>query len=245
MSFKSLLLNSVLANIRIFALVPCLAVSSILAYDVYLYLRLPPGPRPYPFLGNKLQIPTKSPWVQFQKWSERFGPVFTLWIGRRPTLVISDPYVATELLEKRSQNYSSRPRTVVMGEIYWDMAPILVQPYGKKWSARRKLLHSALTPRALELYKPVQEAEASRLCWQLLQEAERWEKLFDRFTSSVVFSVSYGHRIDSLDAKVIADRLGFMQYSASKFGYLEDYVLDDGSRSRCARLFGMKADTIS
>lgn len=216
MSLRSLFVYIFELNILNVILALSLAALSVLVYDICLFLRLPPGPRPYPFLGNKLQIPTKSPWIQFQKWSEIYGPIFTLWIGRRPTLVVSDPHVATDLLEKRSHNYSSRPRTVVMGEIYWDMAPMLVQPYGKKWSTRRKLFHSALTPRALELYKPVQEAEAGRLCWQLLQEPKRWEKLFDRFTSSVVFSVSYGHRIDSLDAKVITERLGFMQYAASK-----------------------------
>ncbi|MCJ1376168.1 hypothetical protein MMC20_007408 [Loxospora ochrophaea] len=102
-----------------------------------------------------------------------------------------------------------------MGEIYWDMANVLVQPYGKEWSIRRKLLHRALTPAALQLYKPIQTAEASRLCFQLLSDPQSWEGLVDRFTSSIVFSISYGHRIDSLDAKVIRQRLAFMHYSAS------------------------------
>ena len=79
-----------------------------------------------------------------------------------------------------------------MGEIYWDMANTLVQPYGKHWSIRRKLLHTALTPRALKGYQSVQTAQASRLCYQLLAAPQDWEELLDRFTSSIVFSVSYG-----------------------------------------------------
>ncbi|CAI6341047.1 unnamed protein product [Periconia digitata] len=185
-----------------------------LLYDIYTWSRMPPGPLPVPFLGT-LTLPRTQPWLQFEKWSKIYGPIFTIWIGRKPTIVISDPIIAAELLEKRSNKYSSRPRMVAMGEILWDNASVLVQPYGKEWSIRRKLLHQALTPKSLRLYKPVQEAEATRLCNELLLSPMRWEKLLERFTSSVVFCVAYGHRIDSLDAGVIGQRFKFMQYSAS------------------------------
>jgi cytochrome P450 len=123
--------------------------------------------------------------------------------------------VAVELLEKRSTKFSSRPRFVVMGELYWDNAGILVQPYGKEWQIRRRMLHQALNPSALKLYKPVQEAEAARLCRALLDQPKSYEGLIDRFTASVVFSIAYGHRIDSMSSEVIRQRLEFMQYSAS------------------------------
>ncbi|KAK3717009.1 hypothetical protein LTR37_006064 [Vermiconidia calcicola] len=187
----------------------------ILAHDVLQWMRLPPGPTPIPFIGNKFDIPKTQPWIQFQQWARVYGPIFTLWIGRTPTLIISDPHIAVDLMEKRSNKYSSRPRMVVMGEIYNGNSSILTQPYGKAWSARRKLLHQALNPKALRLYKPTQEAEASRLCYALLQDPEGWEKQLERFTSSVVFCVAYGHRIDSLKAQVIADRFQYMHFMAS------------------------------
>ncbi|PSN72189.1 cytochrome P450 [Corynespora cassiicola Philippines] len=186
-----------------------------LVHDAWVWLRMPPGPTPLPFVGNKLQLPKSQPWIQFQKWSKVYGPIFTIWIGRKPTVVISDPVIAVDLMEKRSTKYSSRPRMVAMGEILWDGASVLVQPYGKEWTTRRKLLHQALTPKALRLYKPVQTAEASRLCHHLLETPANWEKLLERFTSSIVFSVAYGHRIDSLNAEVIHQRFKFMHYSAS------------------------------
>ncbi|KAK9379750.1 cytochrome protein [Kockiozyma suomiensis] len=176
---------------------------------------MPPGPIPLPFIGNKLIIPHSKPWVTFREWSFKYGPIFTIWIGRRPTVVISDPIIASELMEKRSIKYSSRPRFVAMGELYNSMASILVQPYGKEWTIRRKLLHQALNPSALRLYKPIQTAEASRLCYQILQNPVDYEMLVDRYTSGIVFVVSYGHRIDSMDAKVIRRRLAFMQYMSS------------------------------
>jgi cytochrome P450 len=192
-----------------------ITITSILIQDFILYIRLPPGPIPFPFIGNKLQIPASSPWIQFESWSHIYGPIYTLWIGRRPTIIISDPNVAVDLLEKRSTKFSSRPRFVVMGELYWDNAGILVQPYGKEWQVRRRMLHQALNPSALRLYKPVQEAEATRLCASLLNEPRFYESHIDRFTASVVFSIAYGHRIDSMNSEIIRQRLDFMQYSAS------------------------------
>lgn len=197
-------------------LIPLLTLGIILVKDFTIYLHLPPGPTPIPFYGNTHQIPKTQPWLQFQKWSQIYGPIFTLWIGRKPTLVISDPQIAVDLLEKRSNKYSSRPRMVLLGEIFNNNASILTQPYGKSWSIRRKLLHQALNPRALKGYMKTQEAEASRMCWSLLQKGgEGWEKELERFTSSVVFCVAYGRRIDDLNAKVIRERFKFMGYAAS------------------------------
>ncbi|KAJ4374797.1 hypothetical protein N0V83_001873 [Neocucurbitaria cava] len=211
MAIESLLQLPLYVWLSLFLVVPIVT----LLHDVWVWLRMPPGPTPLPFVGNKFGLPKSQPWIQFQKWSKIYGPIFTIWIGRKPTIVISDPNIAVELMEKRSTKYSSRPRMVAMGEILWDGASILVQPYGKEWSVRRKLLHQALTPKALRLYKPVQTAEASRLCCELLQSPENWEKLLERFTSSIVFCVAYGHRIDSLNAEVIHQRFKFMHYSAS------------------------------
>ena len=190
-------------------------LSYVLVGDFILYLRMPPGPRPLPIIGNKLQVPKDYPWIRFQSWAEKYGPIFTIWFGRRPTVILSDPIVAAELLEKRSSKYSSRPRCVAMGEIYWDMASILVQPYGKEWSIRRRLLHSGLTAQALEGYKQVQEAEACRFCYQLLSRPQEWEALVDRLTASIVFCISYGHRIDSFQSPVVRQRMEFMKFNAS------------------------------
>lgn len=81
----------------------------LLVHDFYTWQYLPPGPPPLPFIGNKLSLPRSKPWLQFQEWSKQYGAICTIWIGRKPTLVVSDPEVAAELMEKRSSKYSSRP----------------------------------------------------------------------------------------------------------------------------------------
>ena len=68
-----------------------------------------------PFVGNKWDLPPCKPWYKFKQWTDMYGSLVTVWAGRRPTVIIGDPKVACDLLERRSAIYSSRPRFVVMG----------------------------------------------------------------------------------------------------------------------------------
>ena len=122
----------------------CILIYMLLV-DISTILRLPKGPTPFPFFGNALQIPKETPlWRTLTSWSEKYGPIFTLYLCRTPVLIISDPHIAHELLAARSAKYSSRPRMVMFGEVYSQMSSVVVQPYGQSWSMRRKLFHQAL-----------------------------------------------------------------------------------------------------
>jgi hypothetical protein len=122
----------------------CILIYMILK-DISTILRLPKGPTPFPFLGNALQIPKNIPlWRTLTSWSEKYGPIFTIYLCRTPAIIISDPHIAHELLAGRSAKYSSRPRMVMFGEVYSQMSSVVVQPYGPSWSMRRKLFHQAL-----------------------------------------------------------------------------------------------------
>ena len=126
------------------------------------------------------------------------GPIYTLWMGRTPTMVISSAQVAVDLLEKRSNIYSSRPRMVVMGEMYLGNDSTLVMPYGEKWRKHRKLLHSGLMQKAAHSYRPVQEFESQRLVWDFVRRQEKFLEAIERYTASVTLMLAFGRRVDSL-----------------------------------------------
>jgi Cytochrome P450 len=110
-------MSAQLENLRTVVLssftLPTLLISivCVLAYitiqDVMLWRKMPPGPQPLPFIGNKLLLHRRWPWIQLEELSRTYGGIFTIWIGRRPTVVISDPQIAIELMEKRSNIYSA------------------------------------------------------------------------------------------------------------------------------------------
>ncbi|XP_057435520.1 cytochrome P450 76T24-like isoform X2 [Lotus japonicus] len=69
--------------------------------------KLPPGPRPYPIIGNILELGT-NPHISLTKLSKIYGPIMTLKLGTITTIVISSPQLAKQVLQENGQTFSSR-----------------------------------------------------------------------------------------------------------------------------------------
>lgn len=94
---------------------------------------LPPGPPPWPIIGNALDLAPVEPPGPFRRWKEQFGMLFFLArvifppqrLTRLPgnmvhltalgqhIVVLNSAKVIVELLEKRGRIYSSRPNSVM------------------------------------------------------------------------------------------------------------------------------------
>lgn len=74
--------------------------------------KLPPGPRRLPIIGNLHQASSCAVWVKFQQWVERYGPLVSLDFGGTTVILIGNYETARDLLDKRANIYSSRPRQV-------------------------------------------------------------------------------------------------------------------------------------
>ncbi len=72
-------------------------------------LPLPPGPRGLPFVGKVFGRPTRHLWLTYLKWGETFGDVMSFKVFGQPIVVVNSFKAASDLLEKRSSNYSTRP----------------------------------------------------------------------------------------------------------------------------------------
>ncbi|KAL0012517.1 hypothetical protein SO802_007625 [Lithocarpus litseifolius] len=68
---------------------------------------LPPGPKPFPIIGNFLEL-SNLPHRDLAKLSKTYGPLMTLKFGSITTIVISSPNLAKEALQKNDQAFSSR-----------------------------------------------------------------------------------------------------------------------------------------
>ncbi|KAK4258226.1 hypothetical protein QN277_007698 [Acacia crassicarpa] len=70
-------------------------------------LNFPPGPRPYPIIGNILQLGS-IPLLSMTNLSRFYGPIMSLKLGTRTTIVISSPEIAKEAFHKHDLDFSSR-----------------------------------------------------------------------------------------------------------------------------------------
>ncbi|PPQ98476.1 hypothetical protein CVT26_013877 [Gymnopilus dilepis] len=159
------------------------------------YLRsrpLPPGPPGLPFLGNIFQIPSRMAWVKFVEWSQEYGPIFSVNVAGQPVIVLNTFKVAADLLERRSNVYSGRPRLVMAGEILTDgMSPTLT-PYGEKWRRIRRALHESFSARAVQKYQAVQAREAGFATMQILRAPKTFAEHLRRAPAGSILSTVYG-----------------------------------------------------
>ncbi|KAA1470664.1 cytochrome P450 [Dentipellis sp. KUC8613] len=166
---------------------------------------LPPGP-PAGFFGDhRLQVPDFEPYKKFAEWSKQYGPIIMLWLGWTPVLVLQSYQIANDLLNKRGEIYSSRPRSIVGQEILADNMRILGMPYGDKWRKMRKVQYSGLNERYAIKYREFQSLESAVLIQELCGNPSLFSLHFQRFATSVVFAISYGKRVVSMDDPVVKD----------------------------------------
>ncbi|TFY62175.1 hypothetical protein EVG20_g6798 [Dentipellis fragilis] len=166
---------------------------------------LPPGP-PSGILGDHhLQVPDLEPYKKFAEWAKQYGPIISFWFGRTPVIVLHSYQAATDLLDKRGEVYSSRPRSIIGQEILADNMRILGMAYGEKWRKMRKVQHSGLNEKYALNYREFQTLESTILIHELYQNPNTFSARFQRFATSVVFSISYGKRIVNMDDPMVKD----------------------------------------
>ncbi|XP_021108742.1 cytochrome P450 2C55 isoform X3 [Heterocephalus glaber] len=70
--------------------------------------KLPPGPTPLPIIGNILQIDITDISKSFTNFSKAYGPVFTLYFGMKPTVVVHGYEAVKEALDDLGEEFSGR-----------------------------------------------------------------------------------------------------------------------------------------
>ncbi|XP_069316152.1 cytochrome P450 2C20-like isoform X2 [Eulemur rufifrons] len=70
--------------------------------------KLPPGPTPLPIIGNILQMDIKNVKKSFSNFSKVYGPVFTVYFGMKPMVVLHGYEAVKEALIDHGEEFSGR-----------------------------------------------------------------------------------------------------------------------------------------
>ncbi|XP_071717742.1 cytochrome P450 76T24-like [Rutidosis leptorrhynchoides] len=100
--------------------------------------RLPPGPYPYPIIGNLLSIGVK-PHISLATLSKRYGPLMSLKLGTKTTIVVSSPDIAKQFFHTHDLAFSSRSVPDTGQVVGHDKYSMVWLPVGDQWRKLRKI----------------------------------------------------------------------------------------------------------
>ncbi|KAH9713627.1 hypothetical protein WN944_021806 [Citrus x changshan-huyou] len=101
-------------------------------------LNLPPGPKPWPIIGN-LHLIGSLPHRSLHALSEKYGPIMQLKFGSFPVVVGSSAEMAKVILKTQDALFSGRPKTAAGKYTTFNYSDITWSPYGPYWRQARKI----------------------------------------------------------------------------------------------------------
>lgn len=99
---------------------------------------LPPGPCGLPLVGN---LPFLDPELHsyFATLAQTYGPILTLKLGGKISIVISSPAIAREVLKEQDVTFANRDIPAVVTAMDYGGHDIVFTPYGAEWRMLRKV----------------------------------------------------------------------------------------------------------
>ncbi|KAL6649971.1 hypothetical protein ACP70R_014195 [Stipagrostis hirtigluma subsp. patula] len=120
---------------------------------------IPPGPRPWPVIGN-LNLIGSLPYRSIHKLSTRYGPLMSLRFGSFPVVVGSSVDMARFFLKTSDLAFLDRPRTAAGKHTVYNYSGMMWSPYGAYWRQARKLwVTELLSARRLRSTEHVRDEE--------------------------------------------------------------------------------------
>nr|XP_020043984.1 cytochrome P450 2B4-like [Castor canadensis] len=164
--------------------------------------RLPPGPYPLPFVGNILQMDRRGLIKSFMKLREKYGDVFTVYLGRRPVVMLFGTDTIREALVDQAEAFSGRGTIATIEQVFQGYGVVFAN--GERWKALRRF--SLATMRDFGMGKRSVEERIQEEAQCLVEELRKSKGallnptfLFQCITSNIICSIVFGERFDYKD----------------------------------------------
>uniref|UniRef100_A0A1J3CR29 Cytochrome P450 77A3 n=1 Tax=Noccaea caerulescens TaxID=107243 RepID=A0A1J3CR29_NOCCA len=104
-------------------------------------LNIPPGPKGWPLVGNLLQVISQRRHFVFlmRDLRKKYGPIFTMQMGQRTMIIVTDEKLIHEALVQRGPTFASRPPDSPIRLMFSvGKCAINSSEYGSLWRTLRK-----------------------------------------------------------------------------------------------------------
>ncbi|CAN6248192.1 unnamed protein product [Urochloa humidicola] len=135
---------------------------------------LPPGPRPWPVIGN-LNLLGPLTHRSLHALSLRHGPLMTINTGFVRIVVGSSADAARALLKTHDEALIDRPRLNIGRHMFYGYTDMFWAPYGAYWRQARKLWHAQLLCETqLRVHEHVRRQEVNALLCTTAAASSEW-----------------------------------------------------------------------
>ncbi|XP_032398641.1 cytochrome P450 2K1 isoform X1 [Etheostoma spectabile] len=171
----------------------------------------PPGPKPFPLIGNLLQLDLKRLYSSLLKFSKTYGSVFTVYLGPQKVVVLAGYKTVKEALVNYADEFGERDPMLIMQEYYQGHGVIWAN--GDSWKEMRRFALTNL--RDFGMGKKASEDKIIEECDYLLKVFKKFKgEAFDSTlhmnyaVSNIICSIVYGSRFeyDDPEFKALIDR---------------------------------------
>ncbi|RYP52908.1 hypothetical protein DL768_002004 [Monosporascus sp. mg162] len=157
-------------------------------------------------------------WEHWIKHKDLYGPISSVTAFGTTIIILHDAKFAVELLERRGNIHSSRPRMIFGNEMCGWEHFLASQPYGNRLRAFRQNFYKFMGTRAtLSGFHPLQELEAHRFLLRVLRAPDRLLQHVRTEAGAIILKMAYGYTIEPHEEDPlvsIADR-ALSQFSAA------------------------------
>nr|XP_032835467.1 cytochrome P450 2B4-like [Petromyzon marinus] len=167
---------------------------------------LPPGPRAWPFVGNLLRIDHRAPYDDFVKLSREYGPVFTVYLGRSPFVILVGFEAVREALVHQAIDFSFRPYVPVFDRM--EMYEGITMAHGDNFILKKRFSLSVLKSFGFgkQMFQDKIFTEAGFLVKHMADtkgQAFNVSDLLVSAVSNVICSVVFGERFEDGDPQFL------------------------------------------
>lgn len=169
-------------------------------------LKLPPGPKPLPIIGNIHQLIGPPMHRLLRDMAGKFGPLMHLQLGEVSTFVVSSPDVAEEFMKTHDIIFANRPQLLCPRVFNYNCTDIAFASFGDYWRQMRKIcVIELLSSKRVQSFCSIRENEVLNLMRLIFSNKESTFNL-----SKELISFMYG----------LTARIAF----GKKSKYQEDFI---------------------
>nr|CAD2190141.1 unnamed protein product [Meloidogyne enterolobii] len=178
----------------------------IIFYNFYWKRRnLPDGPIPLPIIGNALEISKADRRYKcFADWAKKYGPVYTIWIGEQPLVIITDYELIKSAFIRDGDTYVDRDFLIKHFTLFFGSVDGIIRTNGEQWRQMRKFFYKAMRDYGID--KDTVEKQVLDAIFRVIDKIKN-EKLMGKLEHSI------DREVDLMTGSIINQiMLGFSFY---------------------------------